>query len=285
MQSRFIRLFTICIVLILIVMPYSVYAFYYFYSEMAKLQWDDNWEELHGDQRTAILKFPSNGQVHIDKWGQVVLGYIVFFVFGTGTDAHNTYKKILLFIGLGKIFPSLYNMRESGTSTPSSFISARSWTSTCVSKAKTYFFKGSARMSSFGGSTFNNSVTNNSVALKSMDDTHPPSISSTTPVLRHGRHSSYSSLLKSMFTRSSRHQPVLPVFSQQSTTSSDHDVDKSVVETTSECFSAHAWATEVPQSRRNSEPVGVHIVHEVHVGGEMRQSEERKSADDWMLRP
>jgi len=52
------------------------------------------------------------------------MGYVTFLLFSTSTDAHNTYKKMMLAISLGKLFPSLYVMRETGSSTPSSFISA-----------------------------------------------------------------------------------------------------------------------------------------------------------------
>lgn len=281
-KSRFVRLFLICIILILIVVPYSVYPFYYFCSEMAKVQWDYEWEKLNGQRHDIILKFPSNGQVHIDKWGQVVLGYVVFFVFGTGTDAHNTYKKMLLALGLGNIFPTLYVMRESGTNTPSSFISAKTWTFTYASKAKSYFSKGGSRMSSFGGSTFNNSVRSNSVALENMDNAHLQPISSKTPVLP-DRPATTPSLLKRIFTRRAR-QPVLPLFSQHST-ASNHDAEKAVVETVSEGISARAWASEASLSRHNSEPAGVRIVREVRLEEEVRESTERKLADKWMLRP
>jgi pheromone a factor receptor len=284
-KSRFIRLFLICLVLILIIVPYSVYPFYYFCSQMASLEWDYEWEKLYGQRKNIILKFPSNGQVHINKWGQVILGYVVFFVFGTGTDAYNTYRKMLLVLGLGKIFPALYVMRETGTSTPSSFISARTWTSTYVSKAKGYFSKSGSGTSTFGGSTFNNSVCTNSVILESNDNTQLRSISSTTPVLQDKDYPPTNKcFLKRIFTHRGRHQPILPIFSQHSTASAPHDAEK-VVETVCDGFSAQAWAPATPLSRRNSEPVGVHVVREVHQNHEVRESTESKPTNDWMLKP
>lgn len=269
--------------MLLLVVPYSAYPFYYFCSELANYKWNEEWDQLKGNKKSIILKFPSHGQVHIDKWGEVALGYIIFFVFGTGTDAHNTYKKMLLALGLGKIFPSLYDMRDSGTSTPSSFVSARTWTSTCVSKAKIYLSKGSSRLSSFGGTTFNNSVRNNSIVLENMDNRHLRSVSSSTPVLpERTPPPSKTFFLKRIFSRDDRHQPTLPLFSQRPMTSSPSG--EKVVETVSDGFSARAWASEAPHSRRNSEPVGVIVFREVHLDEEVRHSTERKSADDWMLR-
>lgn len=284
-KSRFIRLFLICFILTCLVVPYSAYPFYSFCSELANLKWDEEWDKLNGNKKSIILMFPSYGQVHIEKWGQVVIGYVVFFVFGTGTDAHNTYKKMLLALGLGRIFPSLYVMRESGTSTPSSFISARTWTSTYVSKAKSYFSKNGSRMSSFGGSTFDNSVRSNSVVLDNMDNAHLRSTSSTDPVLpERTSPAANAPFLKRIFTRSARHQPILPMFSQRSR-ASETESEKAVVATVSEGFSARAWASDAPLSRRNSEPVGVVVFREVHLDEELRESPERKSADEWMLRP
>ncbi|KZM21843.1 mating-type factor pheromone receptor [Ascochyta rabiei] len=284
-KSRFIRLFLICIIMTFIVVPYSAYPFYYFCSQLASFKWDYEWERLNGDKKNIILKFPSEGKVHVDKWGQVVLGYVVFLIFGTGTDAYNTYKKMLLALGLGKVFPSLYIMRKSGTSTRSSFVSARTWTSTYVSKAKSYFFKGSSSLSSFGGSTFNNSVRSKSVVLESVDNAKLHSISSTAPVLP-GRTSAptNTSLLGRLFTRGGNRQPILPTFSHGSTTSTANG-EKAVVESVPEGFSARAWASEAPSSRRNSESVGVTVFREVHLDEEVRESTERKSADEWMLRP
>lgn len=285
-RSRFLRLFIMCMIFLVTVVAYSAYSFVYFVNAMASYKLDEGWWDALGPmKKSVILKFKSHGAVHIDKWGQIGLGYVAFLLFGTGTDAHNTYKKMLLAVGLGKIFPSLYVMRESGASTPSSFVSARTWTSSYVSKAKSYFSKGSSRFSSFGGSTFTNSVRNNSVALSTTDNAALRSVSSTTPVLpERSEPPSPSSRLKRIFTRNQRRQPVLPLFSQPSMAAgTDHE--KSATDTVSEGFSARAWASEIPVSRRNSAPVGVVVFREVHLDEEVRESTERKSTDEWMLRP
>lgn len=276
-RSRFLRLFLMCMVFLIVVVPYSMYPFWYYCNEMV----------LRGGDYTyipgTIFTFPSGGQIHIDKWGQIAMGYVTFLLFGTGTDAYNTYKTMLLAIGLGKVFPSLYVMRESGSSTPGSFVSARTWTSSCFSKAKSYFAKGGSQLSSFGGSTFV-STRNDSVALDNMDATLR-STSSTTPVLPNRESATTTpSLLKCLFSRSTRHTTILPLFSSRSTTSAPA-VEKSAAEIVTEGFSARAWASETSRSRRNSEPVGVVVFHEVKLDERSRDSTGRKSADEWMLRP
>ena len=270
-------------IFLLVVVPYSVYPFYYFCVAMKTYKLDAEWwDSIKGNRSNVVLKFRSNGHVHLDKWGQIGMGFVTFLLFGTGTDAHNTYKKMLLAVGLGKIFPSLYVMRESG---PSTFLAARTWTSSCVSKAKSYFSKGSSSLSTFGSSTFSKSTRGDSVALDNMDSIHLHSVSSSTPVLRERTETTTRpTLLRRIFARVERHGPVLPIFSQTSTPTETAG-DQAVVETATEGFSARAWASETPMSRRNSEPTGVFVFREVHLDEEVRNSTERKSADDWFLRP
>ncbi len=41
------------------------------------------------------------------NWIPVITALVIFFFFGTGKDAINTYRKYLLAIGLGRLFPAL----------------------------------------------------------------------------------------------------------------------------------------------------------------------------------
>jgi pheromone a factor receptor len=137
-KSRFIRLFAICIIIIAAYVPYTLWLL----SRVCRtVTAQYSWQRNH-DPATfnSIVKIPVNGTVTVDKWGQVASGYVLFFVFGTGSDAYNTYKKMLLLVGLGRVFPSLHVMRESGANTPNSFINARSWTESLSSKAKSIFW-------------------------------------------------------------------------------------------------------------------------------------------------
>jgi pheromone a factor receptor len=266
-----------CMVFLVVVVPYSLYPFWYYCNEMVLRGGD--YEYSPG----MIFTFPSEGEIHIDKWGQIAMGYVTFLLFGTGTDAHNTYKKMLLAMGLGKLFPSLSVMRESDSRTPSSFVSAHTWTSSCLGKAKSYFSKSGSRISSFGGSNFI-STRNDSVAIHNMDATLR-SVSSTTPVLPERKPVPTNPLLlERLFPRTAPPNTVLPLFSKRSTTFQPTD-EKDAATTVTEGFSARAWASEAPHSRRNSEPIGVVVFHEVHLDEELRDDSERKSADQWMLRP
>jgi len=50
---------------------------------------------------------PSLGVVRWDKWMQIVGGFVVFLLFGLGTDAVKMYKGWLVNIGLSGLFPGL----------------------------------------------------------------------------------------------------------------------------------------------------------------------------------
>lgn len=275
-----------CMVFLLVVVPYSIYPFYYFCVTMKTYKIDEAWWNSIKDHRyDVILKFQSNGMVHLDKWGQIGMGFVTFLLFGTGTDAHNTYKKIMIFFGLGKIFPSLYIMRESGSSTPSSFIAARLWTESCVSKAKSYISKRSSTFSSFSSTTINKNSRCDSVALENMDNIHLHSVSSTTPVLpERSADSTQTTLLKRIFARGGGPGPILPLFSQHSATPAPES-EKVAAEPAGEGFTARAWAAVSPSSRRNDNSTGVVVFREVHLNAETRESTEQKPADDWMSRP
>ncbi|KAF1933356.1 STE3-domain-containing protein [Didymella exigua CBS 183.55] len=276
-RSRFLRLFLMCMVFLVIVVPYSMYPFWYYCNEMVLNGGD--YEYTPG----TIFPFPSGGQIHIDKWGQIVMGYVAALLFGTGTDAYNTYKKMLLAIGLGKIFPSLYVMCESGSSTPSSYVSARTWTSSCVGKAKSYFSKGGSTFSSFGGSTFA-STRNNSVDMDSMDATVRQVLSTASVFPDRDSTASNPSMLKRLFSHTTRPTTILPLFTQRSTTTGTA-AETGAVQTVTEVFTAQAWASKEPQRRCDSEPIGVVVFREVHLDEEVRDSTGNKSADEWMLRP
>ncbi|KAF2128356.1 STE3-domain-containing protein [Dothidotthia symphoricarpi CBS 119687] len=271
-KSRFVRLFVICIVIILFYLPYTFYLLSILIPEITDPY---DWKSVHGPNFNSIIMIPVFGQVFLDKWGQVASGYVIFLVFGTGTDAHNTYRKMLLAVGLGRIFPSLHHMRESGASTPSSFIAARTWSSAMGNKAKSYFVRPGSITETYDGSTRNDSIAMPSLA----------SVSTETPILqRRTNRASSMSFFKRIICRRGSNGPILPLFSDHSTAKTIHvetEMEKSRPESISPGVYAHAWASD---SRRPlSEPVGVHVVREIHQARHERSEsgQVRNSADAW----
>ncbi|KAF3480741.1 a-pheromone receptor PreA [Arthroderma uncinatum] len=121
-KSKFIRLLTISLVLLLGSLPAQFYVFYAnitSYKPWAPYSWD----EVHGPHWSEIAKFPMHGQVYYDRWIQAAAGFLLFLFFGIGHDATMMYRSILLRLGFGECFPALehphlmVNQRQGSSST------------------------------------------------------------------------------------------------------------------------------------------------------------------------
>ncbi|KAK2853246.1 hypothetical protein FQN49_005262 [Arthroderma sp. PD_2] len=105
-KSKFIRLLTISLVLLLGSLPAQ---FYVFYSNITSYKpWAPySWTEVHGPHWGEIVTFPMHGQVYYDRWIQAAAGFLLFLFFGIGHDAMMMYRAILLKLGFGDCFPAL----------------------------------------------------------------------------------------------------------------------------------------------------------------------------------
>lgn len=213
-----------------------------------------DWNRIHGPSFNTILKIPVYGKVSMDKWIQVATGYVIFFVYGTGMDAHNLYKRMLLSVGLGKWFPSLYNM-ESGSSTPSSFIAARSWSSSMSSKAKSVFWsKTGSDTETMDGTTFNGSIRHNSIAAPQPITTQESPAEDTNL-----------SFFKRILGRRQRRSDILPRYSREDARRSLASISQLPTPThvSSQGIEAYVWATGNTAPSHLSTTPGVHIVREI----------------------
>ena len=103
-KSRFLRLFRISIVLILVVFPAEVYVLY---KNSAVPMGPYSWSDVHGPTWWNIILVPSGGTVLFDRWMQIGAGLVLFIFFGLGQDAKAMYRRWLVKIGLGRLFPCL----------------------------------------------------------------------------------------------------------------------------------------------------------------------------------
>ncbi|PUU83306.1 GPCR fungal pheromone mating factor, partial [Tuber borchii] len=97
--SRFIRLFVLSLVLLVINLPLT---FYVFYRNMEQPWTPYDWDSIHGKDWDYILRIPSHNIIQFDRWVSVGAGYILFFIFGMGNDALKMYRGWLDTIGFGK---------------------------------------------------------------------------------------------------------------------------------------------------------------------------------------
>lgn len=227
------------------------------------------------------MKIPVHGEVPIEKWVQVATGYVIFLIFGTGSDSYNLYKKMLLAFGLGKIFPSLYIVHQSGSTTSASFITIRVWGSRLTSKAKSIMNSTISSSKQETTTSTLDSVRGDSVALKPVvtEETLPKPNKA---VLQHPPSSSEPSFLRRIFRGNSQGIHILPLFSRPSITEIT-DSNPPEVAPTPSGFSAHAWAAKDGASGRTSEADVVHVAREIHQErcARCKNDYERASADNW----
>ena len=253
------RLFIMALVTSVILLPYSFFVLYQLVDTVVEKY---SWSKVHGDDWNKVVKVPSYGSARWDRWGEVATGYVMFLCFGTGTDANNTYKRMLTSIGLGKLFPSLYIMGESRTAqSPSNVTFGRRWTSSVSNKAKSMFSKtGSVSGPSHNGS-FTPSIAHEPILPQQ------PRIKST--------RSSLPSFLGRIFNRNN-HKSVLPLHGDNSIEASHlPSLEKTSSHPTG--FSAHAWAADNTFIENGNENPGVYVVHEVH---QASQDKKEKLEDD-----
>jgi pheromone a factor receptor len=263
-KSRFMRLFVMALILILFYLPW---VFYNMYTLIAQIVDTYSWSRVHGPDWNSVIKVPGNGVVRTDKWSVIATGYVAFFVFGTGSDANNTYKHMLCAIGLGNIFPSLYNMSQSGSSTPSNVTFAKGWCSSMSTKAKSLFSRTDSVTETLptGADSRNNSVAFISTPTTAHNESFHL-ISTTDPIVKSltsEPHTSNKSFLARIFPRYNRQHSILPLFSSTSV-DEINQFEKSPVDTNPTHFFARAWSSENPTMTRAEVTQGVHVVREVH---------------------
>lgn len=110
-KSRFLRLFLLSMTLIAIMLPTQSYVLYQ--NSIVPLV-PYSWDSIHGPGWSEIFLVPAGGVVIFDRWAQIAVGFAVFPFFGLGRDAQKLYRRGLLRLGFGRLFPSLH--RESFTS-------------------------------------------------------------------------------------------------------------------------------------------------------------------------
>jgi pheromone a factor receptor len=178
------------------------------------------------------MKTPTFGVVPIDKWCQVATGYILLFVFGTGTDALNTYRAMMLSVGLGRWFPGLYRVQESGNVTP---VSMRTW----KSRANSVLW---SRSVSVANTTTGSTTRHNSIVLPEIGQVHTGD-AILSPHEGRQLSSTRSSFLSRIFARSAVPHTVLPLFTHRSHSMPETTDTRLAARGRSPGISAHAWVT------------------------------------------
>ncbi|KAL8711786.1 MAG: hypothetical protein Q9225_007068 [Loekoesia sp. 1 TL-2023] len=104
-ESRFLRLFLLSSLLVLIFLPFQLYEFY---LNVSGPLLPYSWDLVHGSSWMDIVMVPQHGVVPLDRWITIVLGILLFIFFGLGSDATKMYRKWWLRFRLDTIFSGLH---------------------------------------------------------------------------------------------------------------------------------------------------------------------------------
>ena len=110
-KSRFLRLFFMSLTLIILGLPTQ---FYVLYKNTTYTLVKYSWSRVHGPGWWDIILVPTGGSVSFDHWIQLAVGFTIFVFFGMGHDMKKMYRRCLLWLGFGRVFPSLRALGEEG---------------------------------------------------------------------------------------------------------------------------------------------------------------------------
>ncbi|OCL01461.1 hypothetical protein AOQ84DRAFT_444170 [Glonium stellatum] len=192
-KSRFLRLFIMSFIMILIILPLQ---FYILFKNVQLVSAPYSWSNVHGPNWNEVITLPSFGVVIFDRWIRVADGFLVFLAFGTGTDAGKLYRSWLIWMKMGKAFPSLYRSHGSEQSQKGS-----GWS--LSNKAKRVFSQQDSHPSLLSPTTTRSA---SSIPISTTDQLLPPS----NPLVTNAR-----SLFSRLFTTSKSRQALLPLFSNK----------------------------------------------------------------------
>ncbi|CDO91821.1 unnamed protein product [Kluyveromyces dobzhanskii CBS 2104] len=109
--SRFARLLIFCMLIILIMFPFSIYSFASDLKNVSATYRHYSFKETHNKSLWNVILHFDPGQPLYSVWLYIVMSYLVFLIFGLGSDALTMYANFLRTIGLGIVIDSIDNWR------------------------------------------------------------------------------------------------------------------------------------------------------------------------------
>ncbi|CCE61352.1 hypothetical protein TPHA_0A02700 [Tetrapisispora phaffii CBS 4417] len=98
--ARFVRLLIFCLLIILVMFPFSIYTFV---QDLQNLQKNFDFKSTHSNSSWNIIIRFDPGRPLYNIWLYILMSYLVFIIFGLGSDALNMYERILYSMKLGFI--------------------------------------------------------------------------------------------------------------------------------------------------------------------------------------
>ncbi|CUS24702.1 LAQU0S18e02322g1_1 [Lachancea quebecensis] len=98
--ARFSRLLLFCVLIILVMFPFSLYAFA---SELHNLTGAYDYQEVHDRSLWSTILRIDIAKPLYSVWLYILMSYLVFVIFGLGTDAVGMYGSAARIVGLGPL--------------------------------------------------------------------------------------------------------------------------------------------------------------------------------------
>ncbi|EED12898.1 a-pheromone receptor PreA [Talaromyces stipitatus ATCC 10500] len=143
--QRFIRLFGLSLIMILIILPLQIYILFAQIEIMLPLH-PYSWEGTHGTDLSRIEKIPSNDNLRFERWIPPACSFLIFSFFGLGRDAANMYNIFFNVIGLKGFSVSFSSFKSTSDSSTSSAENNKggSWYRSLRSKKNSWLGSGRA---------------------------------------------------------------------------------------------------------------------------------------------
>ena len=136
-KQRFIRLFGLSSLMILIILPLQVYIFYTNIQVLSPAH-RYSWKATHGPSLSQITKVPTNGRLKFDRWLPPAFSVLIFIFFGMGQDAANMYNNFFNIIGLKGFSVSFSSWKSTSGSSSSGENKGDHWYDSLRSKSSSW---------------------------------------------------------------------------------------------------------------------------------------------------
>ncbi|KAL3708843.1 a-factor receptor [Talaromyces marneffei ATCC 18224] len=118
-KQRFIRLFGLSSLMIIVILPLQIYIFYTNAIGLLPLH-PYSWRATHGPSLSQIIKVPTNGELKFDRWISPAFSVLIFIFFGLGQDAAKMYSNFFNLVGLKRFSVSFLSRKSTPVSSSSS---------------------------------------------------------------------------------------------------------------------------------------------------------------------
>lgn len=109
--SRFARLLIFCMVIILIMFPFSIYSFVSDLSSASPTYRHYSFGETHNKALWSVILHFDPGVPLYSVWLYILMSYLVFLIFGLGSDALRMYSNFTRTIGLRCVLDTIEDWR------------------------------------------------------------------------------------------------------------------------------------------------------------------------------